>query len=204
MKKILQTALQIILLALFLFLIIIGKVQVWVGLLLFGILASVFLGRFYCGWMCPINTVFKGITWTKKKLRINNFKIPKILKNKWIRIIAFGIFAVLFGFIMITKAKLPVLPALFIIGVITTLFFPEELWHRYLCPYGSMLRVSSSKTKHTMVINEDTCNNCGICKTVCPAAAIKKDDGAHTILKSDCLVCMKCETACPQNSISYS
>ncbi len=203
MKKILQRTIQVLLLALFVFLIINGKVQVWVGLLVFGILASIFLGRFYCGWMCPINTVFKGITWFKKKLNINSFKTPKFLKNKWIRIIAFGIFAVLFGFIMITKAKLPVLPALFIIGVLTTLFFPEELWHRYLCPYGSMLRVSSSRTKHTMYIDEETCTNCGLCTTVCPGAAIVQENGDHKILKGDCLVCMECEAVCPKDSISY-
>lgn len=203
MKKILQTTLQLLLLALFVFLIINGKVQVWMGLLAFGILASIFLGRFYCGWMCPINTVFKWITWVKDKLHINKLKTPKVLKNKWVRILAFGLFALVFGFIMIAKVKLPVLPALFIIGVIITLFFPEELWHRYLCPYGSMLRVFSSRTKHTMVINEDTCNNCGICKNVCPGAAVIKKDGDHGIIKGDCLVCMKCETACPQNAISY-
>lgn len=203
MKKILQRILQVVLLALFVFLIINGKVQVWMGLLVFGILASIFLGRFYCGWMCPINTVFKAISWTKNKLHINSLQTPKFLKNKWVRILAFGIFAVVFGFIMIAKVKIPVLPALFILGVLITLFFPEELWHRYLCPYGSMLRVSSSRTKHTMVINEDTCNNCGICKNVCPATAVVKNNGTHTILKADCLICMECATACPQNSINY-
>lgn len=203
MKKILQKTLQVLLLALFVFLIINGKVQVWMGLLLFGILASIFLGRFYCGWMCPINTVFKWITWAKKKLHIDRLKTPKFLKNKWVRILAFAIFAMVFAFIMIAKAKIPVLPALFLIGVLITLFFPEELWHRYLCPYGSMLRLSSSRTKHTMVVDEDTCNNCGICKKVCPGVAIEKEAKSHKILKGDCLVCMECVAACPQNSISY-
>ena len=203
MKKIFQIILQVLLLGLFGVLIINGKVQIWMGLLVFGILGSILFGRFYCGWMCPINTVFKGITWTKKKLHINSLPTPKFLKNKWVRILAFGIFAVVFGFIMIAKVKIPVLPALFILGILITLFFPEELWHRYLCPYGSMLRVSSSRTKHTMVIDEGTCNNCGICKNVCPAAAVVKNNGTHTILKADCLICMECVTACPKNSISY-
>lgn len=203
MKKIFQIILQVLLLAIFGFLIINGKVQIWMGLLVFGILGSILFGRFYCGWMCPINTVFKGITWTKKKLHINNLPTPKFLKNKWVRILVLVIFAVVFGFIMVAKVKIPVLPALFILGILITLFFPEELWHRYLCPYGSMLRLSSSRTKHTMVIDESTCNNCGICKTVCPAAAVVKNNGSHGILKGDCLICMECAAACPKNSISY-
>ena len=63
MKKIFQTILQVLLLAVFGFLIINGRVQIWMGLLVFGILGSILFGRFYCGWMCPINTVFKAIAW---------------------------------------------------------------------------------------------------------------------------------------------
>lgn len=190
-------------LAVFGFLIINGRVQIWMGLLVFGILGSILFGRFYCGWMCPINTVFKAIAWIKNKLNINSLQTPDFLKNKLIRIFAFGIFVAVFGFILIAKVKIPVLPVLFILGILITLLFSEELWHRYLCPYGSMLRISSSRTKHTMVIDEGACNNCGICKNVCPAAAVVKDNGSHEILKGDCLICMECSTACPKNSISY-
>lgn len=57
MKYKLQRMIQIALLGFFIFLIIKGRVQLWVGLLLGGIVLSFLFGRFYCGWMCSINTV---------------------------------------------------------------------------------------------------------------------------------------------------
>lgn len=203
MKKTLQTILQLTFLLLFLFLFVKGKVQLWMGLFLLSIIVSFLLGRLYCGWVCPINSVLKGVVWIKSKLNIGNIKIPTAIEKPWIRFLALGIFITLFIFIMATGKKLPVLPALFIIGVLLTFLFPEELWHRYLCPYGTILNISSIKAKHTMVIDSDVCNNCGLCKRICPAHAVEKNHAHYNISKRDCLVCMKCAIQCKQNAIHY-
>lgn len=172
------------------------------GLFLLSIAASFLLGRIYCGWFCPINTVMKNVTRLKKKLHIKELSIPKSLNKPWIRFIVLGLFIAIFIFTMKTGIKLPVLPAMFAIGIIFTLFFPEELWHHYLCPYGTILSMSSSKTKHHMTIDPEKCNNCTMCSKVCPTKAIEKDQ-KHFIIKKNCLVCMECSRNCKQNAISY-
>ena len=143
MKKTLQRIIQISLLALFVFLIINGKVQLWMGLFLLGIVASFVLGRIYCGWLCSINTVMIGVTWVKKKLHIKSMKIPSILTKAWVRYVALGVFVIVFIFTMFTGKKLPILPILLMIGMLLTFLFPEELWHRYLCPYGTIFHLSA-------------------------------------------------------------
>ena len=203
MKKILQSTVQIAFLILFIFLFVSGKVQLWMGLFLVGIITSFIFGRIYCGWICSINTGMNGIIWIKKKLHIKSLRIPRFLTNPWVRYAALGLFVALFIFVMVTGKKLPVLPALFLIGVLLTFLFPEELWHRNLCPYGSILSLSSLKTKHTMNIAEDKCTNCGLCKRVCPAHAIEKKENQHKIIKNECIVCMECSRSCRQNAISY-
>lgn len=201
-KKTIQILIQIIFLILFLLFIINNKVQLWMGIFIFSIAASFLLGRIYCGWICPINTLMKVVTWLKKKLHIKSFQIPKFLDKPWIRLLFLGIFILFFIFTMISGKKLPILPAILVLGVILTFFFPEELWHYFLCPYGTILSLSGSKAKHYMRIDTEKCNNCSACKRVCPAKAIEKKE-KHHITKKDCLVCMKCEENCKQHAISY-
>lgn len=203
MKKNIQRIVQFFFLALFIILFLNGKVQFWMGLFLLGIAASFLFGRIYCGWICSINTALIGVTWIKEKLHIKSVPVPKLLSNSWVRYLALALFVAILIFTVVTGKKLPVLPALFVIGTMITFIFPEELWHRYLCPYGTMLNLSSAKAKHGMQINEDLCNNCGACRRVCPAKAVEKAERNHTINKSDCLVCMKCQPNCRKNAILY-
>lgn len=202
--KYIQLALQLAFLALFLFLIIKGGVQLWMVAFIIGILVAFLLGRVYCGWLCPINTVMRGITWIKKKLRIKSVGIPVFLTKPWIRISVLGLFIAVFIFTMTSGKKLPILPTFFAIGIILTLFFPEELWHRYLCPYGTIMSFPARKAKYAMQIDSHLCNNCGRCLRTCPAKAVTKGELHYAILKKDCIVCLECSRACRQNSIRFN
>lgn len=202
-KRNLQLIIQILFLVLFIFFIVKGKAQLWMGIFLFSIAASFLIGRVYCGWVCPINTVMKFVTWVKKKLGIKSIKTPAFFTRPWVRYLALGLFIVAFTFIKVTGKQLPVLPVLFGLGIVLTFFFNQEVWHRYLCPYGTILSLPASKTKHVMYIDPEQCNNCGMCKRVCPAVAVEKGDDNHKIIKSDCLICMECSAKCKRNAISY-
>ena len=158
MKKNIQKIIQITFLGLFILLIILGKPQIWMGLFLTGIIASFLLGRIYCGWFCSINSVLKGVTWIKKKLNIKNFEIPKVLTKKWVRFFVLGLFFIMFILTIISGKKLPILPILFIVGILLTFFFHEELWHRYLCPYGSILYLPGSMSVHNIYIDPEKYN----------------------------------------------
>lgn len=45
----------------------------------------------------------------------------------------------------------------------------------------------------------DACISCGICATVCPAAAIP-EDAPNTTLGDRCILCLACVQACPENA----
>ena len=204
MKNRLQLIVQLLFLAIFIFLIRSGQVQLWVAIFLIGIIASLYLGRIYCGWFCPINTAMNGVTSIKKAMGIKKQKVPKFLTKPWIRYLVLFLFIAVFAFSMITGRAIPALPILFAAGVILTIFFPEELWHRYLCPYGTILSLPAGKAKLNMAIDQEKCNNCGVCKKVCPAGAVQASDKVYSIKGNSCLVCLDCSTRCRQNTISYS
>ncbi len=204
MRKTLQRIIQLISLASFILLIAAGKVQLWLGVFLLSVLAAFLFGRVYCGWICPIQTIMSGIAWVKKKLHIKSLQIPVVLTKPWVRYLALGIFFLLFAFTMVSGKMLPVLPALLAAGAVFTIFYPEELWHRHLCPYGALFSVPASKSKNGLSINPAQCNNCGSCERVCPAKAIERGTEARQITAGECLVCMKCSAACKTNAIKFA
>lgn len=201
MKK-LQITLQIFFLALFAFLAITGKAQVWVGVFIAGLIVSLFFGRLYCGWVCPINTLAGSITRIKRKLRLRN-RTPEFLKKPVVRYTVFALFIGVFVLTMVSGKKLPVLPALLIIGAVLTILFTEELWHRYLCPYGTLFHFVARKPLYGMNINDTACTNCGMCSKVCPAGAVDKKDGYYKIKGNACLLCFDCTEKCGQKAIFY-
>jgi len=203
MKKLVQRSIQILFLALFVVLTVKGKIQIWMAIFVVSALASLLFSRFYCGWLCPINTVLKPVTWAKKKLHIKSCKIPNFLKKTWVRIFMLVLFLGILAFTLKTGKKLPVLPISVALGFVLTLFFPEELWHRYLCPYGTILSLPSRKAKYGMKIDQEKCISCGKCMKVCPSVAITKEEKKYSITKNDCLVCRACSEVCPVDAITY-
>lgn len=204
MKNGVQIAIQVVFLVLFAFLVVSQRIQLWMGIFLASVILSIFFGRFYCGYICPINTLIKSITYIKKKLKIKNVKYPSFMQSNVTRYIVLIAFIGVFVFSARTGKKLPVLPVLVALGVFLSTIFHEELWHRYLCPYGTILSISSKKARKTMKIDSSKCNNCGVCMRVCPAKAVFKDSTSRRISGNDCLVCHECERNCKQGAISYT
>lgn len=103
---------------------------------------------------------------------------------------------------MVTGQKLPVLPSLFVLSVVLTFFFPKAFWHRYLCPYGTIMHFTAKKSARYMTINPEFCNNCSLCARVCPTNSIVKNE-KHQIIKAECLVYLECERVCQLDAIGY-
>lgn len=203
MTRLFQRLVQIIFLLMFGFLIFSGKMQIWFGIFAVSVLLSIFFGRFYCGWLCPINSVMRVITWIKGKLHIKSFTPPSFFKKSFFRYLILAAFIISFVFVVYSGKKLPILPILFGAGVFLTFFFPESFWHKNLCPYGTILSISSKKSKFSVQIDSQKCINCGLCKKVCPAEAVQKPE-KHFIQKDSCLICLDCSRKCPVDAIDYN
>lgn len=194
---------QILSLGLFIGLLALGKVQIWMVIFGGSLLLSTFFGRFYCGYICPINTGMEVIDDNAIKKKRKRKPVPKFLKKPIVR---YGILALFLGTMVIvfkTGKKLPVLPVLFASGIIITIFYRPEFWHRYLCPYGSLLSIFSRFNKKTYMVYNEDCIRCGKCVRVCPADAYVWEDKKNYpfIIKNECLQCGKCVEACPTDSI---
>lgn len=73
---------QIIFFGVFMIIIKNGNMVLWLGIFLISLMGAVFFGRFYCGFICPMNTVMGVTGKIAKKLKWQTKTVPKFLNNK--------------------------------------------------------------------------------------------------------------------------
>ncbi len=197
---------QGVFLVIFIFLILQGKQQLWMIVFLLGVLGALCLGRFYCAWLCPINTCMEIVDRIYNKLGIQRLAVPNWAKSKWVRGIMLGLFLLTMVMILASGQKIPVMLILTIAGVMLSLFYVPAFWHRYLCPYGTILNFTGKWARNFYTVDQENCVRCGKCKQACPAEAIiMKDPQDYPIIdKGLCLECTQCVQACQKDAIHYT
>ena len=95
----------------------------------------------------------------------------------------------------------------FIIGLLTFIII-GLLAYKYgrtycntICPVGSILGFVSRFSLLKVRINEETCNNCGLCTMRCKASCI--DSKNKKVDYSRCIDCFNCVDVCKKKAISY-
>jgi len=203
-KTYLRIIIEVIFLGLFVFLVYLHKVQMWLPVFAGGAVLSILFSRFYCGWMCQMNTFFRPINWIYGKLGIKRIKTPRFFKHKVIRYI---FLVLMLGSMILTqkfKIKINLLLYVTIAAVAVTLIFEESFWHGNVCPYGTILNLTSRPSKFSVKIDEEKCTACGVCQKVCPSESIVTlDSKKRQIIKNSCLTCFKCQEVCPSGAIMY-
>lgn len=209
-----------------------GKLQLWfIVFAAAGLAGSVFFGRIYCGWICPMGSLMRAQSWIYTKLRIQRWKIPSLLKGKTGSVMRWGFLFLFLGLMVMVQRQgkpVPVLLYLTAAAVIVSLFFEEAFWHTRICPFGTLLSVSSRASKRGIHVDQAVCISCGKCEQVCPthsmhAAPVEQLSDQSTDQSTDertdlkrkkprpkrintaneCLVCTQCGTVCPVSAIQY-
>ena len=196
---------RIVFLLLFIYFQVTGLSTAWHNIFATGIVVTLLMGRFFCGWICHMNTVFKGIELIYTKVGFKRYKVPGVLRKKYIRYIALFIYIASMITTTILRIHNNVILYVTILSIIITLVFEEELWHKYLCPLGTVFSIFSSKSIFGMQVSDSSCISCGLCEKVCPnKVIIVKGNKKRDIQNKDCLTCFECKYKCPKNAISYS
>jgi len=197
---------QILFLGLFIFLMMQNNNGKWLIIFLVSLPVAALLGRVFCGWICPINTLMIPMDFIAKKLNLKRRDTPAFLKSgiwKWVMFILLISLMVARPFLGI---HLNMLVLLTILGVLLTIWFKPEVWHNYLCPFGAFQSLTGRFAFFSNRVDLSTCTGCNRCQKVCPSSSIITDKQSKkvSINPRTCLQCFDCQEICPQQSIQYN
>lgn len=191
----------------FFFIIARGNMFIWLGLFLISLIGSIIFGRFYCGYICPMNTVMGATGNLSKKLNWSTKSVPKVLQNKYLPWI---VLVLMIGAMVLSKKvfhqEVPILIVLMIVSVLVTLRYEEWVFHNHICPYGALLSITGRWARFSTKVEPDLCIGCKKCESVCPSKSIRVDSITKVALidQSTCHQCQACTMVCPKNAIHYT
>ncbi|NTU70885.1 MAG: 4Fe-4S binding protein [Coriobacteriia bacterium] len=177
---------------------------------------SVLFRRGFCGWICPVGTVWEACAALGRRVLGRNFVPPKWmdLAGRGVRfaltaIVVFMLMSVSLGeavafrslpYMWVADLKILGLmgePIFLIVallaGVVSALIGP--VWCRYLCPVGGLYAAVAVASPCSVTRDADTCIACGKCSAACHAYC--HPDRVRSVRDTECDGCMDCVKVCP-------
>jgi polyferredoxin len=172
----------------------------------------------FCSWLCPVGTLSEQLARLGRRIFGRNFRLPRWLdiplRGLKYLLLAFFLFIVgsmsaaaldefmqtPYGLIadvkMLNFFRHMSLTAAIVVGVLVLLsFVVENVWCRYLCPYGALTGLASLLSPLKVRRNASLCSGCGHCARVCPAGLAV--DKLVQVRSVECTGCMACVSSCP-------
>ena len=178
---------------------------------------SLLFKRAFCGWICPVGTVWEAFAALGRRVMGRNVRVPRWLdiSGRVFRYVLTA--AVVFMLLVVVPVSAAVefrtlpymwtadiktismivrptyLLVVLFAGVLSALFGP--VWCRYLCPVGGMYSAVSELSPCTVHRSEDACIHCSRCTKTCHAFV--DVERAHVVRDTECDGCMECVKVCP-------
>jgi len=191
-------------------------ISVLISLLI--LVITVFRGREFCGYLCPIGTVQDLLFSFRKRAYRKQHRFPIIQERKFC-LIKYGVlfitaFLALFGLAYLYIRLCPVyalslLPRMLAPGLGILVFlvilpglFMERFWCRFICPFAALMNIFQALgdlfgiKRRKIIRNLERCIDCGLCCLHCPMNINVTETEA--VQSFDCIHCQQCVCNCPK------
>jgi ferredoxin len=191
-----------------------NQILLSVILVLFPVLLSLFWGRFYCGWLCPLGAVQEFLN-PAPETRVLPKPLDGVLKYlKFIILIVLGYLSWYTAGNMwqnynLTKTLFtfngPLLTILILALILVISLLVSRPFCKYLCPLGAILTFTSRFAPFRMRADAKKCMICGKCiKGGCPMDAISAfnpEIDLPNIDNTECIKCSECQKNCRNSAL---
>lgn len=184
---------------------------------------TLFLGRVFCGWICPLGTIGEWTARLSRRLGIRPRELPESL-DRPLRFLKYIVLTVIIAFTwklgtlawraydpwvawmhlsagIEAMAEAPWSFAVLSVTVIGASLFIERFWCRYLCPLGALLAPLQKLSLFKVRRSEAHCIHCSLCGKACP---VRLDpESAEVTSSAECLACGRCVEACPREKALF-
>lgn len=185
-------------------------------IILMALTVSLLFKRGFCGWICPLGTIFEACAALGRRLLGRDFRLPR-----WLDMVGRGIRYLLAGLFMTALLLVPLseavafreLPYMWVadlkiihimaeptwlamagLAALVSVFI-GPLWCRYLCPLGGLYSAVGLASPCTVHRNPESCIHCNRCNAVCHAFV--EPEKTERVLAAECDGCMDCVRECP-------
>ena len=172
--KYIITTIRVLFFALFIFLLLNGKMMLWLALYAVSLLVALLFGRVYCGYVCPMNTLMIPTEWLSKKLKLQTVNSPKWLSSgKFAWFALAGSVAIMLLAQKLLDKNISILLIWLVVSALITLRYKPAVFHNLICPFGPLQKVFGRFAKVSEKVNKESCIGCKLCEKVCPSEAIE-------------------------------
>lgn len=162
-----------------------------------------FVGRFWCGFICPISLANEAGNYLRKGKALNLLKWSPVPFIIFFLVVYFEQISGLFSSANITLAFIT---SFFLIAFIFGILFSRFAFCLFICPIGTLLRVFSRLSISSVRSNLEICKDCKTFECMKGAKADKCPVFVNIpINKSNsvCLDCTNCIKNCPYDSAKW-
>jgi polyferredoxin len=171
----------------------------WLFIILASLILIPFLGRVYCGWICPVYTSLDLLQPVFKYSLTG--KYAGLVHSKKVKTVLFVLFVSLFIVLKKVEFSVPFFILLIPIALVFALFIGTVQWHR-ICPFGTIFTLLASSPKKGYTFTSYDCLKCGLCARNCSSNCLTVSEKLSKDHKY-CLSCGKCLEVCPQKNIGF-
>ncbi|MBL4931658.1 FMN-binding protein [Clostridium paridis] len=180
---------------------------------------TIFLGRFFCGWLCAFGTLNDFLYLISNKIFKLKFRVDEIVDTV-LKTLKYLILLFIIYFIWTEKstlfeasspwdafAQLPqfgdaisqyTIGSIILFLVIIGSLFVERFFCRYLCPLGAIFTLTSKLRIFDISKKRDKCGKCRICTNNCSMGIPMYE--SDKIRSGECINCFKCLDVCPRKN----
>jgi NosR/NirI family transcriptional regulator, nitrous oxide reductase regulator len=176
------------------------------------VVSTVFLGRLYCGWVCPMGAVQQFLYRKDLALKLPDGIGQKVKKIRFVVLGAIMIAALYTGttafaevdpFKSLFNAQIAPVPTTLLAILVIGSVFIFTPWCRFLCPMGAVLSVVGRLARRKISFSAE-CKSCGACsRSFCDYKAITPSKPLPLLEQHECARCGECISRCPRKALEY-